>query len=566
MTVGFVMLAHAALDRAAQLARHLACSGCPVVIHVDRRAGEARIRAMGQALSDLDAVRFVTPRRACDPGGWGRVQATIDGAALMLQAFPAVGHVCLVSGACLPLRPVPELAAHLAARRSTDFIESLRIDDAGPTRGSGDRTRLASGRPAPAGRGSRLSGGLAALQRGLGARRAMPAPLVEHTGSPWWCLSRETLANILDDPARRRFDRHFRQVRNPAESYFQSIVRRHATRIESRALTLSKIDAEGGAHVFHDDHLQLLRRSDRFFARRIWPHADRLYESLLSNDPQVTRNGAPSPGRIDRLFAAAAERRQRGRPGLVMQSRFPAPVPGQPRTAEGYSVFQGLDAVVEGFGRWLAAVTDLRIHGHLFAPGRAEFAGRARVWAGGLSDSARLRDHDPCAFLRNLVWSTRGERQIFMHGPGDNQDALGFMAADPNAQISVVTGAWAIALHRRGLPAGAAREEAARLQRIEAAQLEVLRAEGACARLRVWSLADFVESPLEHLQPVLDEIAPRAAQRLTEAPRLADLGGVGRFLQALRNAGLDPWLAGDVPQGEEGDPARPARPRPYLVT
>ena len=37
MTVGFVMLCHTALDRAAQVARHWATHGCPVVIHVDKR-------------------------------------------------------------------------------------------------------------------------------------------------------------------------------------------------------------------------------------------------------------------------------------------------------------------------------------------------------------------------------------------------------------------------------------------------------------------------------------------------------------------------------------------------
>ena len=37
MSIGFVMLAHEALHRAAQVARLLSQSGCPLVIHVDRR-------------------------------------------------------------------------------------------------------------------------------------------------------------------------------------------------------------------------------------------------------------------------------------------------------------------------------------------------------------------------------------------------------------------------------------------------------------------------------------------------------------------------------------------------
>ena len=41
MTVGFIMLCHTALDRAAEVARHWAERGCPVVIHLDRRVGRA---------------------------------------------------------------------------------------------------------------------------------------------------------------------------------------------------------------------------------------------------------------------------------------------------------------------------------------------------------------------------------------------------------------------------------------------------------------------------------------------------------------------------------------------
>ena len=36
-SLGFVMLCHTALDRAAQVARYWAEAGCPVVIHADAR-------------------------------------------------------------------------------------------------------------------------------------------------------------------------------------------------------------------------------------------------------------------------------------------------------------------------------------------------------------------------------------------------------------------------------------------------------------------------------------------------------------------------------------------------
>jgi hypothetical protein len=78
------------------------------------------------------------------------------------------------------------------------------------------------------------------------------------------------------------------------------------------------------------------------------------------------------------------------------------------------------------------------------------------------------------------------------------------------------------------------------------------------ARVRIWTIADFVEAPMEPLQAVLDELVPRNVRQLTEAPRMADLSGFGRFLQHLRNEGMNPYLMGDFPT--EPDPELFARP------
>jgi hypothetical protein len=139
------------------------------------------------------------------------------------------------------------------------------------------------------------------------------------------------------------------------------------------------------------------------------------------------------------------------------------------------------------------------------------------------------------------------------------------MASDPNAQISVISGAWAISLFRQNRNFSEIREEAARLQKIESAHLEILRSGWTKARVRIWTLADFIESPMEPLQTIIDEIGARSAHRLTEAPRMVPLEGFGRFLQNLKNQGMHPHLMGDFPTST--DPVRSNRPaqRPYIV-
>ncbi|RAP40064.1 glycosyl transferase [Rhodovulum viride] len=565
MSVGFVMIVHTALDRAAAVARHWAEAGCPVVIHVDSRVPEAEVMAMQQALAGLADVRFCA-RHPCEWGTWSIVRATLAAVELALAEFPAIGHVYLASGACLPLRPAADLTAYLAARPETDFIESVTTDEVPWTVGGLSRERFSLSFPFAWKRQRRLFDQLVTLQRRLGIRRCPPAGLEPHLGSQWWCLTRRTLSAILTDPDRRRIERYFRRVWIPDESYFQTLVRRHGRRVESRSLTLTRFNRQGRPFVFYDDHLQLLRRSDCFVARKIWPGADWLYDTFL--DPGLPSRGAaePDPARLDRLLTAADDRRVRGRPGLVMQSRLPSPDWAHATTCAPFSVLQGFDALFEDFAPWFERHVGARVHGHLFAPDRAEFAGGGASFSGGISDAAALRDYDPGGFLRNLIWAGRGERQCFMFGPADRQEISWPLAIDRNAHIAVATGAWAVPLFRSGQDFAVLRKRAAELQRIEAAFLDILRAPQVRARVRIWSMADAVRTPMEVLLGLVEDIAPEARSRLplAAAPRLVPLPGFGAFLQRLKNEGMLPHLVGDFPVDESRLRPPPLR-RPYLV-
>ena len=563
-SLGFILLAHAALHRAEALARHWAEEGCPVVIHLDAKVGRARAEAMRARLADLPDVRFCR-RLRCEWGTFSLVRAMQEASSMLLAEFPEVRHVYAASGACLPLRPVGELRAYLDARPRTDFIESVTTEDVPWAIGGLSLERFTLTFPFSWQRQRRLFDAWVGLQRRLGLRRRIPGGLTPHLGSQWWCLTRQTLSAILDDPERPALDRYFARVWIPDESYFQTLARRWSTDIEARSLTLSKFDFQGKPHIFYDDHLQLLRRSDCFVARKIWPDAEKLYRRFLRPGAKARPMAEPNPGKIDRLFGKATERRTRGRAGLYMQSRFPNPGWENGRTAGPYSVLQGFAELFEGFESWLSRTAGLRVHGHLFAPGRVDFAGGDTAFNGALSDSAALRDYNPCAFLTNLIWNARGERQCFQYGPDDNQEIAWLIAGDPNAQISVISGAWAVPLFRRNADFSGIRREAARLQRVETAFLGVLRAPWVKARVRIWPLADFVAAPMEPLLTVLNEIAPRAPNRPAEVPRMHGLEGFGRFLQNLRNQGMQPTLMGDFPVEAATEP--PPRPQaaPRLV-
>jgi len=559
------MLVHTAFDRAEQVARHWAAAGCPLVIHADKSVPAKTYKAFVNALSDLPDVRFCK-RHRCEWGTWGLVAATQSAGQLMLDEFEDVRHVYLASGSCLPLRPVQELIDYLAERPQTDFIESATTADVPWTMGGLDHERFTLRFPFSWRKHRFLFDKYVSLQRRLGFRRRIPNGLVPHMGSQWWCLTRQTLSAILSDPDRQVYDAYFQRVWIPDESYFQTLSRQYSLQIESRSLTLSKFDYQGKPHIFYDDHLRLLRRSDCFVARKIWPFANRLYDAFMSDNAGAMKRTEPNPGKIDRIFSKAVERRTRGRPGLYMQSRFPVEGRENGVTCAQYSVFEGFGDLFENFEQWLARITATRVHGHLFAPERAEFSDGQTVMNGALSDSAALRDYNKRAFLASLIWNTRGERQCFQMGPRDHiKDIEWEIAKDPNAQISVISGSWAVPLFKSNRNFADIRQEAARLQQIESKHLDVLRSPWAKARIRIWTMAEFIEAPMEPLQTIIDEIGQQNLRGLAEVPKMADLTGFGQFLQNLKNQGMHPYLMGDFPVQHGLHEPQQTTPKPYLV-
>ena len=564
MTLGIVMLVHTGFDRAEQMARRWVKGGCPVVIHVDSNVDRASHDHFVHSLSDLQDVRF-SRRFRCEWGMWGLVEATQAAATMLLEEFPDINHVYLASGTCLPLRPISELQSYLDRHPDTDFIESATTADVPWTVGGLDRERFFLRFPFSWKKRRWLFDLWVRAQQLVGYRRRLPEGLVPHMGSQWWCLTRDTLEAILQDPNRKTYDRYFRSVWIPDESYYQSLVRLHARRIESRSLTLAKFDHQGKPHIFFDDHLELLQRSRCFVARKIWRDADLLYQTFPQLSPTGRPDAEPNTGTVDRIFSQAVDRRTMGRPGLYMQSSFPSSDRQTVIAAAPYAVLQGFDDIFPDFQRWLSRRTGAEVHGHLFARDKAHFAGGAPVYRGGISDHPRLRDYNAKMFLTNLIWNGREKHHCFQFGPADSQGVAWTLAKDSHASIWVASGAWAVTLFASGRSASEVRAEAARLQRIESKFLKTLRSPQARARVRITTLAEFIEAPMDELQAIIDDIAGHKGKAISEAPRMTKLDGLAEFLQDLKNQGMHPFLAGDVVPANKQEAEQPARRKPYIV-
>lgn len=540
--LGIIMLCHDDLHLAARMVRIWAAGGAAIVVHVDGRTAAPAVEAMHARLGDLRDVAFCR-RRPCQWGMFSMVEATQDAAAQLLERFEDVTHIMLVSGSCLPLRPVDDLAAFLIRHPKRDFIESVTARDVGWTMGGLNEERFSLYFPFSYRQQRKRFDWLVDVQRRAGVQRRMPAGLVPHLGSQWWCLTRSTLDAVLNDPRRAEFDRYFRSTWIPDESYFQTIARRHSVNIESRSLTLAKFDGQGKPYIFYDDHLSMLEDSGCFVARKIWPKAKALYAHFPRPKGLVPSAAEPRPGQIGQVINLAVERRKLGRPGLYMQSRFPRHDRENGKTSAPYAVLHGFTDLLPDFESWLQRRLAGDVHGHLFAPDTVEFKGRPAVGPGALSASPTLRDLDPRGFLASLI-RISPQMQAIQSSARDRHDLTWFLATDPNARIFVITGAWAVPLFTSGMPFDDIRRVAAVLQRQELAMVGILQSVWVRARIHIWDLAAFAADPAGPLQITLTELGADA-QSVTPLPVMRDLTGMARFLQRLRNAGLRPQKMGD---------------------
>lgn len=557
--LGVVLLCHARLDVAARMARIWVEGGASVAIHVDAKVPARAVARMREDLADLEGIVF-TPRHRCDWGRFSLVRATQDAASALLAAFPQVSHVYLASGACLPLRPVRDLVAYLALDPDCDHIESVSAVDVGWTVGGLNEERFTLYFPLDWRRRRWLFDRLVVWQRRLGLRRRLPKGLTPHLGAQWWCLTAATLRAILDDPRRTEFDRYFRLSWIPDESYFQTLVRRHATRIESRSLTLAKFDHDGRPYQLYDDHALMLEESRCFVARKVWPQAAHLLAHFPRPPGPVPDVSPPHPQRIERLISRTVRRRLLGRPGLYMQSRFPRKDAENGKTSAPYAVLQGFSDIWPEIEAWLAERVEADVHGHLMGPETVEFAGRPRIGPGALSASVLIRDRDPHGFLTALIRVTE-RMQLFMFSPRDNQALNWFMATDPNARIHVITGAWMLPLLESDMPFDDIRRITAILQRAEVAQMDALNSVWVKARVQIHELTDVLARPHEMLQLAVQDL-PLRPDALVDLPRMRDMSGLGDLLRRLRNSGLRPRLSGDGLPSVEMSAQMPANEQP----
>jgi hypothetical protein len=439
MKLLFLILAHDRPEQAAALARTLVAAGsdATALVHFDVRAGAAAFAALARAVEGEPRVRLVARRVAGRWGGFGLVEAPLNALAEAEAEGIEPDYVTLLSGACLPCRPVAALERFLEKNRGREFIEA---EDSSWI-GNGWRDERWQYRfwfdhktQHPA------EWAFFQIQRLLGLKRAFPEGLTPRFGSQWWTLSWPLCEAILADTRRspKRLD-FFRQVWIPDEMVFQSYA--HALSrpgaIAGFSLTHFQFSNRGKPVVFHDDHTDYVLGLDRFFVRKAAGSAARLRAACLA---RAAAPAATAPG-----FAEVARRRTDYLARSLAQTR--SHVAGQPffrdqhvdmtesvlaaAPADPYLAVIGPPPLARALIARLPEPRFTRL-GEIFAPDEVDF-GPGRDALGGLRRSDRsIRDLHPAQFLVRVRARCDGVPAIAFSSVGQGR-LLEAVLRDPRA-------------------------------------------------------------------------------------------------------------------------------------
>ncbi|RED18492.1 DUF5927 domain-containing protein [Pontivivens insulae] len=538
MTVGICILAHDHLYRVEQLARHLATNGCRVAVHIDKRCSDAEFSKLHHALSDLPEILF-QKRTRCEWGTFALHDAALETARTLIDTYEDVSHVTLVSGSCIPVRPIAELEAHLKQNPNTDFVESniVGIKDWVQEGLAEERFTLYF----PFGWRSQrwLFDKFVDLQRKLHVQRRAPEYLTLAMGSQWWTLCRGTLRAILDDPRKEETDRFFKKCWIVDESYIQSLVRTHSVNLINKSLCLTEFDPQGKPFTFYDDHAHLLEETESFFARKVWHGADGLYNRYINGVTPLAVARRPRTESLKQIIARGRDLRCVGRPGLVMQSRFPVQAhERQHSTARRYMVLDGYDALFDGMPQWLEDEGIEGAHGRIFAKDRVEFSGNGDTGPGGIVANPRIRNWNTEQFLTHLIWNRRESQQAFLFHVSDTTRMASFILKDPNADIFLIRGAYSLMLEPQiGETANDFRRRAKKMRRLEEKHLAEIKAPTTRANVQIFDLQEVVRNPALPLAAVANAIENRAAALNEESlPQLRSAYGLSELTARMRNA------------------------------
>ena len=483
MKLLFIILAHDQPEQLLELAATLAeaASDGRVIIHFDAGAKGEDYEKLRESLSGKQRITLMERRVRCPWGGYGLVEAVLLALAEARAQGEEYDYALLLSGSCLPCRPIRQLERYLAENSGLEFIETEGPEWVG---GGIREERYTLYAVFPPLRYKRLEDFLFKMQRRFRIKRSLPAGIkTSKFGSQWWGLTWQTCLDILDFMAKNpAIERFYRKTWIPDEMLFPTMVTHLVAgeKIAGHSLTHYQFSDKGKPIVFYDDHEDYPFGLEKFFYRKVSEEAKALRRRSLAlaigpdkgealemigraNQDYAAKVKAqthfPAPGQLyykDQQADAKATLLKRLKkpyvivcgslePGSailpswdhvtlnVLSLRPARPHTPLKRMAEPYVVLCDSQEAVEA----TLAVLNLsafELLGQIFKPEVVDF-GQGRESFHGLKNSdAAIRDMAPALYFSRII--KRCEKiPVFLWMPGDNWALIDIAIADPRCRL-----------------------------------------------------------------------------------------------------------------------------------
>jgi hypothetical protein len=287
MKISFILIAHEPPEILRPLIESLLTSGSNVYVHYDLNTPHDLIGSSESwGLDSFPARLFHANRLSVNWGSWSIVEATLSCLRTALNYKDDADYLMLISGSCMPIKPISHLQQFLQKNQNFDFIEAVNTLSKIWVKGGIQKERwskfhfaFTNWRKYPC----RFSLSLK-IQDTLKIKRRMPLKHAPHMGSQWWCLRTATAKTILGVMDRSPWVKWFyKYTWIPDELFFQTMVANiiPKNQISPEIPMEVKFNSWGVPKVYYDDGLSdLLMNKDKYFARKISPGAIDLKKNL----------------------------------------------------------------------------------------------------------------------------------------------------------------------------------------------------------------------------------------------------------------------------------------------
>lgn len=426
--ITFIILAHENARHVADLARLLTewDDDARAVIHYDLKSPAAEFAKLTSEFRGSDRVHFVADRIKCGWGDFSLVDAVVRSLRLIRKQKIDCDRVMLISGACMPIRPLKEFSAYLDAHPHMEFIEAF---DSDWMVGGLRKERYQYWHFFNHQTQHTLFNWHYKIQRKVWPKRRFPKGLEARFGSQWWCLRWELCEKILDYiKAHPLVYFFFSTTWIPDELFFQTMAF-HFTPINNlarRTLTFFHFNDWGKPLVFLDDHRELLNDVPFFFARKIGTRANALRASLKETalapvpaKPLSIDLGSRYVFPYKKMLRELPQAAPANSPALF-QHRSKAGWNGVlDKCSQSFGILYGPPQLTRRAAEALSHVNELTVLGRLIHPEKVDFGLGRQRFHGLYADEYKVRNMDlPYYFGRIL--SRCETMPVFELCPGDD--------------------------------------------------------------------------------------------------------------------------------------------------